>query len=211
MGESWSVNVDTIAQAANGNSALLTDYEEQAWLYSQITPSTSQAQETLIQFAVLGVARSVGRRHCFGPVLDGELDRHSEPHESGFDRSRRREPGLLQPVRHLRSRSRSELLHVGEWVSVWRAADLHRRVARAGDQEAWRCWEPDCWAWAELCAANAPRLTRQCQAHRCGTAIYLVSRSGDEDGACAIDFPRMKPSAFDLAFPDSVRCGAVRA
>ncbi len=52
MGESWSVNVDTIAQAANGNSALLTDYEEQAWLYSQITPSTSQAQETLVQFAV---------------------------------------------------------------------------------------------------------------------------------------------------------------
>ncbi len=52
MGESWSVNVDTVAQAANGNSTLLTDYEEQAWLYSQITPSTSQSQQTLIQFAV---------------------------------------------------------------------------------------------------------------------------------------------------------------
>ncbi len=52
VGESWSVNVDTIAQAANGNSTLLNNYEEDAWLYSQITPSTSQDQETLIQFAV---------------------------------------------------------------------------------------------------------------------------------------------------------------
>ena len=52
VGESWTVNVDTIAQAANGNAALLTNYEEDAWLYSQITPTTSQSQETLIQFAV---------------------------------------------------------------------------------------------------------------------------------------------------------------
>ena len=52
VGESWSVNADTIAQAANGNSTLLKNYEEDAWLFSQITPSTSQAQETLIQFAV---------------------------------------------------------------------------------------------------------------------------------------------------------------
>lgn len=52
IGESWSVNADTIAQAANGNSALQTSYEEDAWLYSQITPTTSQAQEALIQFAV---------------------------------------------------------------------------------------------------------------------------------------------------------------
>jgi hypothetical protein len=52
MGESWTVNVDTIAQAANGNATLLNNYEEDAWLYSQITPSTSQDQQTLIQFAV---------------------------------------------------------------------------------------------------------------------------------------------------------------
>ncbi len=52
VGESWTVNADTIAQAANGNSALQTAYEEDAWLYSQITPSTSQSQEALIQFAV---------------------------------------------------------------------------------------------------------------------------------------------------------------
>ena len=51
-GESWSVNVDTLAQAANGNSTLLFNYEEDAWLYSQITPSTSQDEQTLIQFAV---------------------------------------------------------------------------------------------------------------------------------------------------------------
>jgi hypothetical protein len=52
VGESWTVHADTIAQAANGNSTLLKNYEEDAWLFSQITPSTSQAQETLIQFAV---------------------------------------------------------------------------------------------------------------------------------------------------------------
>lgn len=52
VGESWTVNADTIAQAANGNSTLLKNYEEDAWLYSQITPTTSQSQETLIQFAV---------------------------------------------------------------------------------------------------------------------------------------------------------------
>lgn len=51
-GESWTVNADTIVQASNGNSRLMKDYEEDAWLFSQITPSTSQTQETLIQFAV---------------------------------------------------------------------------------------------------------------------------------------------------------------
>ncbi len=132
IGESWSVNVDTIAQAANGNSTLLTDYEEDAWLYSQITPSTSQAQETLIQFAVWDILDPSGVGTASDPVLDGELDRHPEPHQSGFDRSGKREPGLLQPVRHLRSRSRFELLHVGEWISGWRSADLHRCVARTG-------------------------------------------------------------------------------
>ena len=52
IGESWTVNVDTIAQAANGNSTLLNNYEEDAWLYSQITPGTSQSQQNLVQFAV---------------------------------------------------------------------------------------------------------------------------------------------------------------
>jgi hypothetical protein len=52
VGESWTVNADTIAQAANGNSALQSAYEEDAWLYSQIAPGTSQSQQTLIQFAV---------------------------------------------------------------------------------------------------------------------------------------------------------------
>jgi hypothetical protein len=52
VGESWTVNVETIAQAAKGNAALQTSYEEDAWLYSQITPSTAQNQQTLIQFAV---------------------------------------------------------------------------------------------------------------------------------------------------------------
>jgi hypothetical protein len=52
VGESWTANAETIAQASNGNSALQTSYEEDAWLYSQITSTTSQSQETLIQFAV---------------------------------------------------------------------------------------------------------------------------------------------------------------
>lgn len=52
VGESWTVNTETITQAANGNSSLLTSYEEDAWLYSQITPTTSQDDQTLIQFAV---------------------------------------------------------------------------------------------------------------------------------------------------------------
>jgi hypothetical protein len=60
VGESWSVNADTIAQAANGNSTLLTNYEEDAWLYSQITPSSTQAQETLIQFAVWDILDPLG-------------------------------------------------------------------------------------------------------------------------------------------------------
>ena len=55
VGESWTVNADTIAQAANGNSTLLKNYEEDAWLYSQITPTTSQDLETLIQFAVWNI------------------------------------------------------------------------------------------------------------------------------------------------------------
>jgi hypothetical protein len=52
VGESWTANADTITQAANGNATLEKNYDEDAWLYSQITPSTSQDQETLIQFAV---------------------------------------------------------------------------------------------------------------------------------------------------------------
>ena len=52
VGESWTVNADTIAQAADGNSTLQFKYEEDAWLYSQITPASSQSQQTLIQFAV---------------------------------------------------------------------------------------------------------------------------------------------------------------
>lgn len=52
QGENWTVNVDTLAQAANGNPALLFSYEEDAWLFSQITPSTSQSEQTMIQFAV---------------------------------------------------------------------------------------------------------------------------------------------------------------
>jgi len=58
QGESWTVNVDTISQAANGNSTLLKDYEEDAWLYSQITPSSSKSEDALIQFAVWDVLDS---------------------------------------------------------------------------------------------------------------------------------------------------------
>jgi hypothetical protein len=60
VGESWTANADTITQAANGNSALAKNYEEDAWLYSQITPSTSQDQQTLIQFAVWDILDPLG-------------------------------------------------------------------------------------------------------------------------------------------------------
>lgn len=51
-GEQWSVNIDTIAEAAGKSSTLLKEYEEDAWLYSQITPTTSATEDALIQFAV---------------------------------------------------------------------------------------------------------------------------------------------------------------
>lgn len=53
-GESWSVNVETIAQAA-ANTTQLTQYEEDAWLYSQITPSSTSTQIANIQFAAWAV------------------------------------------------------------------------------------------------------------------------------------------------------------
>jgi PEP-CTERM motif len=52
QGESWTVSADTVAHAANGNATLLTEYEDDAYLYSLITPTTTQDQQTLIQFAV---------------------------------------------------------------------------------------------------------------------------------------------------------------
>ena len=132
VGESWTVNADTIAQAANGNSALQTAYEEDAWLYSQITPSTSQSQEALIQFAVWDILDPSGVGVRYRPLLDSEFVRHPEPHWSGFDRGGKREPRLLQPVCGLRSRSRFELLHLGQWISGRASADLCRHGAHAG-------------------------------------------------------------------------------
>jgi hypothetical protein len=57
-GESWNVTVESIAQAAGGNSTLLTQYEEDAWLFSQITPSSSQQQIADVQFAAWAVGDS---------------------------------------------------------------------------------------------------------------------------------------------------------
>lgn len=50
--ESWTVKVETIPEASGGNSALRTAYEEDAWLFSQINPSTTAEHQALVQFAV---------------------------------------------------------------------------------------------------------------------------------------------------------------
>jgi hypothetical protein len=52
QGESWTVTVDTIGQAAGGNTTLLHQYEEDAWLYSQLG---NYSDPSLVQFAVWDV------------------------------------------------------------------------------------------------------------------------------------------------------------
>lgn len=54
QGESWDVKVESIAQAA-ANTTQLMDYEADAWLFSQITPSSTPAQIANMQFAVWAV------------------------------------------------------------------------------------------------------------------------------------------------------------
>ncbi|HTV09746.1 MAG TPA: PEP-CTERM sorting domain-containing protein [Candidatus Aquilonibacter sp.] len=47
-GESWTANIDSVAQAAAANGVSLTAYEEDVWLFSQMTSSN----ETNTQLAV---------------------------------------------------------------------------------------------------------------------------------------------------------------
>lgn len=54
-GETWNVNVESISQAAGGNSTLLTDYEEEAYLFSLFTPSTSSSEDAMIQMAAWAI------------------------------------------------------------------------------------------------------------------------------------------------------------
>jgi hypothetical protein len=54
-GESWTVTAESITQAANGNSTLLKDYQEDAWLFSQIQGTSSSSQQALLQFAAWDV------------------------------------------------------------------------------------------------------------------------------------------------------------
>lgn len=59
-GEQWNVNVESIGQAAGGSSTLLQQYEEEAWLFSQFTPTTSQTQEALLQMAAWAIFDPTG-------------------------------------------------------------------------------------------------------------------------------------------------------
>lgn len=53
-GETWDVKIDSIAQAS-ANTTQLRDYEADAWLYSQITPTSTSAQIADVQFAAWAV------------------------------------------------------------------------------------------------------------------------------------------------------------
>jgi len=53
-GESWDVNVESIGEAA-ANTTQLQQYEEDAWLFSQITPGSTQQQIANIQVAAWAV------------------------------------------------------------------------------------------------------------------------------------------------------------
>ena len=55
MGEQWNVNIESLTQAAGGDSTLLNNYEKVAWLYGEITPSSTATQVTLIQFAAWAI------------------------------------------------------------------------------------------------------------------------------------------------------------
>ena len=53
-GESWDVNVESIAQAS-ANVTQLRDYEADAWLFSQITAGSTSSQIANVQFAAWAV------------------------------------------------------------------------------------------------------------------------------------------------------------
>lgn len=54
QGESWDVKIGSIAQSS-ANTTQLKDYEADAWLFSQITPSSTSTDIANIQFAVWAV------------------------------------------------------------------------------------------------------------------------------------------------------------
>ena len=60
VGEQWNVNIESLTAAAGGDSTLLNSYEEDAWLFGQITPSTSATDVTLIQFAAWAILDPTG-------------------------------------------------------------------------------------------------------------------------------------------------------
>ena len=53
-GESWDVKIESIAQAS-ANTTQLMDYEADAWLFSQITPTSTAQQIANVQFAAWAV------------------------------------------------------------------------------------------------------------------------------------------------------------
>ncbi len=70
-GESWNVNVDSIAQAAGGNSTVQTALEMDAWLFSQITPSSSSTEITNVQMAAWVISDLTVANSTYDPYYTG--------------------------------------------------------------------------------------------------------------------------------------------
>jgi hypothetical protein len=70
-GESWNVNVETIAQAAGGNAVVQTGLEMDAWLYSQITSTSTQQQITDVQMAAWAVSDPTVANSKYDPFYTG--------------------------------------------------------------------------------------------------------------------------------------------
>ncbi|HZQ42942.1 MAG TPA: PEP-CTERM sorting domain-containing protein [Acidobacteriaceae bacterium] len=79
-GESWDVKAESIAQAS-ANTTQLKDYEADAWLFSQITPSSTNAQIANVQFAAWAVGDPTVANAAYDPyyaanetAIDGLLN-----------------------------------------------------------------------------------------------------------------------------------------
>jgi hypothetical protein len=66
QGESWNVKVESIVQAA-ANTTQLKEYEEDAWLFSQITPGSTNTQIANIQFAAWAVGDPTVANSSYDP------------------------------------------------------------------------------------------------------------------------------------------------
>lgn len=70
-GERWNVNVESIAQAAGGNSTVQTALEMDAWLFSRITPGSSSTDITNVQMAAWVISDLTLADHTYDPYYTG--------------------------------------------------------------------------------------------------------------------------------------------